>query len=87
MVLTGWPATLTAPLEMIQAPGWPGTAVAETEIVWWAAGYTFACAASIVAIVWLGRMRFGRIHSGVMSREPERIRSDGPTPVRTFPRS
>src|ERR1039458_8166495 len=62
--VTGCPAALTAPLEVIQAPGWPGTWVAVTAIVP-PVGKTFTCAASIVAIVRLGGMRCGRIHSGV----------------------
>jgi hypothetical protein len=65
MVLTGCPAALTAPLEVIQAPGWPRTRVAVTVNVEPLVGKTFARAALIVAIVRLGGMRFGRIHSGV----------------------
>src|SRR5215831_2355607 len=67
MVLTGCPAALTAPLEVIQAPGWPGTVAPVTAIVEPLAGYTFACAAAIVAIVRLDGRRCGRIHSGVTS--------------------
>jgi hypothetical protein len=63
--VTGCPAALTAPLEVIQAPGWPATRVAVTAIVDPPVGKTVACAASIVAIVRLGGMRCGRIHSGV----------------------
>src|ERR1039458_8408735 len=63
--VTGCPAALTAPLEVIQAPGWPATRVAVTTIVDPPVGKTFACAASVVAIVWLGGMRCGRTHSGV----------------------
>src|ERR1700739_4247048 len=63
--LTGCPATLTASLEVIQAPGWPGTAVAENTIVCGPADVTFAPAPWIVAMAWLDGRRFGRIHSGV----------------------
>src|ERR1700689_2616171 len=63
--VTGRPAAVTAPLEVIQAPGWPGTRVAVTAIVDPSVGKRFACTASVVAIVRSGGMRCGRIHSGV----------------------
>src|SRR6516162_2571669 len=62
----GCPAALTAPVEMIQAPGWPGT-LAVNVIVVGSAAVTFACAAAIEAVVRLGGRRCGRIHSGVTS--------------------
>src|SRR5262249_426304 len=67
MVLTRCPAALMAPLEMIQAPGWPGTVVAVTAIGGSPTGKTFAPALLIVAIVRLDGRRCGRIHSGVTS--------------------
>ena len=67
MVLTGCPAALTPSLEMIQAPGWPGTTLAVTASLGLALRLTFAPAAAIVAIVWLVGNRCGRIHSGVMN--------------------
>ena len=66
MVLTGCPVALTPSLEMIQAPGWPGTVVAVNASLGLAVRLTFAPAAAIVVTVWLVGNRFGRT-SGVMS--------------------
>ena len=53
MVLTGCPAALTPSLEMIQAPGWPGTALAVIASLGVARRLTLAPAAVMVAVVWL----------------------------------
>src|ERR1700752_2571648 len=66
MILTGCPAALTPSLEMIQAPGRPGTVVVVNASFGLALRLTFAPAAAIVATVWLVGKRFGRI-SGVMN--------------------
>src|SRR2546430_7887239 len=65
-LLTGWPVALTPSLEMIQAPGWPGTVVAVNASPGLARRLTFAPAAAIVATVWLVGNRFGRT-SGVVN--------------------
>jgi hypothetical protein len=51
MVLTGCPAALTPSLEMIQAPGWPGTTLAVTTSLGLARRLTFAPVAAIVVTV------------------------------------
>jgi hypothetical protein len=67
MVLTGCPAALTPSLEMIQAPGWPGTTLAVSVSLGLARRLTLAPAAAIVAVVRVVGNRCGRIHSGVMN--------------------
>ena len=60
MVLTGCPAALTPSLEMIQAPGWPGTVLAVSASLGLALRLTLAPAAAIVVVVWLVGNRCGR---------------------------
>src|SRR5579863_6055935 len=57
--VTGCPAALMAPLEMIQAPGCPGTSEAVM------AGGEIDCTDSSVVIVCTGGMRCGRTQSGM----------------------
>src|SRR2546430_13634289 len=63
-LLTGWPVALTPSLEMIQAPGWPGTTPAVISNLGVARRLTSAPLAAMVAGDWLGQKKIGGQRSG-----------------------
>src|SRR6266516_300206 len=68
-VLTGCPAASAAPLDRIQAPGWPAkpsVASVKVKVCGESVVKRFNVVSLVIAtVVWLAGNRFGRIHSGM----------------------
>src|SRR6185437_44811 len=68
-VPTGCPAASAAPLDRIQAPGWPGrlsVASVKAKVCGESVLKRFSVVSLLTAtVVWLAGSRFGRIHSGM----------------------